>query len=230
MKKIIALLAASAVSVSLTQAQELSVTTDMAWESAYVFRGEQFADSYIAPAVDIAYGDFYAGIWAALPVSSNGTFDTEIDYYVGHTFALDNGIELDIGATYYTFPSIDTDFFSSDNSLEFYIGASLETQFSPSVYLFHDIDLDTFTFEFAVGESFLLEEDLSLDVDLYGGHVAISGSGNYFYYGVSTALSYTLTPAAVLSASVNYGGSEERLIFGNKRGKVWVGLSVTAGF
>ncbi|MCC5833658.1 MAG: hypothetical protein JJU20_02900 [Opitutales bacterium] len=229
MKKIIALLAATAASVSLTQAQELSVTTDIAWESAYVFRGEQLARSYFAPGVDVAYGDFYAGIWAALPVSS-GTFDTEVDYYVGHTFALENGIELDIGATYYTFPSIDTDFFSSDNSLEFYIGGSLEAPFSPSAYLFHDIDLDTFTFEFAAGESFLLEEDLSLDVDIYGGHVAVSGSGNYLYYGVSTALSYTLTPAAVVSASVNYGGSENRLIFGDKRAKLWFGLSVTAGF
>ena len=230
MKKIIALLTASVASVSLTQAQELSVTTDLAWESAYVFRGEQFAQSYMAPGVDIAYGDFYAGIWAALPVSSNSAYDTEIDYYIGHGFALDNGIELDIGATYYTFPSIDTDFFSSDNSLEFYIGGSIEAPFSPSVYLFHDIDLDTFTFEFAVGESFMLEDDLSFDVDVYGGHVAVSGSGNYLYYGVSAGLSYTLTPAAAVSATLNYGGSEERLIFGNKRDKLWIGFSVTAGF
>lgn len=230
MKKIIALLTASVASVSLTQAQELSVTTDIAWESAYVFRGEQFAHSYMAPGVDIAYGDFYAGIWAALPVSSNPAYDTEIDYYIGHGIALDNGIELDIGATYYTFPSIDTDFFSSDNSLEFYIGGSIEAPFSPSAYFFHDIDLDTFTFEFAVGESFMLEDDLSFDVDVYGGHVAVSGSGNYLYYGVSAGLSYTLTPAAAVSATLNYGGSEERLIFGNKRDKLWIGFSVTAGF
>lgn len=228
-KKTIALIAASAAGLNIASAQELSITSDVSWESAYVFRGEQLAKSYFAPSVDISYGDFYFGIWAALP--AHHIYDNEVDFYAGYGVAVSDFISADVGFTYYTFPDAQSKFFDSTvNSLEIYAGLSFEAPFSPSVYVFHDIDLDTFTFEVAGGHSIPVADSSSFDIDVYAGHVAVSGAGNFLYYGVSGAYVHSFNDVASASVSLNWGGSDERGMFNNKKNKLWFGVGFSAGF
>lgn len=228
-KKTIALIAASAAGLNFVSAQEISISSDVSWESAYVFRGEQSAKAYFAPSVDVSYGDFYAGIWAALP--ADHSYDNEVDFYAGYGIAVSDFISADVGFTYYTFPDAQRKFFDSDtNSFEIYAGLSFEAPFSPSVYVFHNIDLDRFTVEVAGGHSIPVAESASFDVDVYAGHVAVSGTGNYLYYGISGSYVHSFNDVASVSASVNWGGSDERLMLNNKKSKLWFGVGFSAGF
>ncbi len=228
-KKTIALAAAAAAGVNLSSAQDISVTTDLTWESAYVFRGQQLAKAHFAPSVDVSVADFYFGIWAALP--ADHLYDNEVDFYAGYSTPVTDLISADVGFTYYTYPDAQDKFFDSAiNTFEVYGGLSFELPFSPSVYLFRDFDLKTFTFEVAAGHSFEVADATTADIDVYVGHVAVRGTGNYFYYGTRASLNYHFTDAAAVSASVSWGGSEERWMLNGKSNRIWFGLGVTAGF
>lgn len=83
--------------------------------SDYIFRGvsQTDQDPAIQGSLDIGHSSgFYAGVWA-----SNVDFDTEgdginteIDYYVGWTFALPADMELDLQAVRYTYPGSNSGF------------------------------------------------------------------------------------------------------------------------
>ena len=55
------LIAATGLSLS-TQAEGLSVSSTVGFESVYAFRGSKQANEIFQSAVDVAYGDFYSGI------------------------------------------------------------------------------------------------------------------------------------------------------------------------
>ncbi len=60
---LIGLGALSLISVASLSAQdEWSVTSGLAYESSYVFRGMKLAESTYFPSVDVAYGNFYTGL------------------------------------------------------------------------------------------------------------------------------------------------------------------------
>ncbi len=77
------------------------VTTD------YVFRGfsQSDEDPAIFGGVDIAYGMFYAGIWASSIDFGSGTDErVEIDFYGGIKKSY-NGVDFDLGVIYYHYPN-----------------------------------------------------------------------------------------------------------------------------
>ena len=147
MKKTTAIVAAILAGASVASAQELSVSAAVSYESDYIFRGVRLADEFIAPSVDISYGDFYAGVWAALPWDSGD--ETEVDFYAGYGFGVSETVSADVGVTYYTYPD-------SENTVEIYGGLSFEAPLSPAVYAFYDFDLEALTIEASGGHSVLL--------------------------------------------------------------------------
>jgi uncharacterized protein (TIGR02001 family) len=117
MKKLTqALLATGLISaVFAVQAQESSISGNVALTTDYIYRGisQTSSGSAIQGGLDWA-GDsgFYLGTWA-----SSITFadSIEIDYYGGFAGSLTEEIGYDIGFLYYDYPGV-----SSDDFLEFY--------------------------------------------------------------------------------------------------------------
>ncbi len=238
MKKTSAILAAAVAGASLASAQELSITTTVAWESEYIFRGVQLAEEYFAPSIDLKYGDFYAGIWSALPVDStwrNGQkLANEVDYYAGYSPAIDDKISLDFGFTYYTYPNLSDKFFDSDvNTFEIFAGVNFEVPMSPALYAFYDFDTKAFTLEASGGYSWEIDENSTVDLSLHLGWVDPDDIDSYFYYGAGVAYNYAFTDKASVKLFVNWYGCEEDFM-GSKTvdnsNKISYGVSFTAGF
>lgn len=219
MKKITAILAASMATASIASAQELSVSSTVGWESTYVFRGVQLAEEYFSASVDVSYGDFYTGVWTALPVDSDpsfmrthtlGSYDTEFDLYAGYVMGIDEMMSADFGFTYYTYPKREDDFFDSDvNTFEIYTGLSFDVPFSPSVYVFYDFDLENLTVEGSAGHSIEVAQNSSVDLSVHLGWVDQDDGPSYFYYGAGVAYVYAFSDNASFSVGGNYYGAEE---------------------
>lgn len=232
MKKTIVCLAALGAGMSYAGAQELSISSSFAWESEYIFRGVQFADEYFAPSVDLAYGGFYAGIWAALPFDLDRSMGevNEVDYYGGYAMDVSETVGLDFGATYYTFDSQD-DFFDSDvNTFEVYTGISMSTALSPAFYVYYDFDLETLTFEGSVGHSIEVGETSTVDFSASAGWVEPDVGDSYLYYGASASYFYGFTENAGLSIGLNYYGADEDLMYGGDGNTLTYSFSFSAGF
>lgn len=226
MKKITTILAASVASVSIAGAEELSISSTFAWESTYVFRGVQLAEEYFAPSVDLSYGGFYAGVWAALPVDS---IANEVDFYAGYGFGVGEAMSADVGFTYYTYPDSGDDFFDDVNTLEFYAGLSFDTMLSPAVYVFYDIDLEALTFEVSGGHTIDVSDVSAVDISVYLGYVEPDDFDSYLYYGLGASYSYAFTDNAAFSIGLNWYGADEDYMDGDDN-ELTLSTSFTAGF
>ena len=231
MKKSIAILASIVAGTSFAGAQELSISSSIAWESDYIFRGVRLADEYFAPSVDVSYGDMYAGIWAALPVETE--YPSEVDFYAGYGFGLSETVSGDVGFTYYTYPD-ELDLFDDGNTFEIYGGLSFEAPLSPAVYVFYDFDLKAFTIEASGGHTVEIDESSAVDFSLYLGYVEPDVDDDYLYYGAGVAYNYAFTENASVSFGVNYYGTDADdgldLREGSDKGKFTLTAAFSAGF
>ena len=110
------------VSTAISCAEEYTINVDLTFDTKYVFRGTQLADDVFHPSVELAQGDFYAGVWAAQPIENRGApeeWTDEVDFYVGQGWALGEKTSLDIGAAHYYFPT-------GKDSTEPFIGVTRE--------------------------------------------------------------------------------------------------------
>ncbi len=231
MKKTTAIVSALLAGTVFASAQEdLSVSVSLAYETDYIFRGAQFAEDYFAPAVDITYGDMYAGIWAALPTDSE--YEDEVDFYAGYGFEVSDTVSGDVGFTYYTFPDSADGLFDGDvNTFEIYTGLSFEAPLSPSVYVFYDLDLEALTIETSAGHSWEVSESTAIELAGYLGYVDASGADSYLYYGAGVSYSIAISESASASIGVNwYGVDEDGMMYDGDDNKVTVGASVSMGF
>ncbi len=228
MKKTIAIVVAILAGTAFASAQDLSISTSVAYESQYIFRGVHFADDYIAPSVDISYGDMYVGLWAALPTDNE--YESEVDFYAGYGFDINDLVSADVGFTYYTYPDSADGVFDSDvNTFEVYTGLSFEAPLSPSVYVFYDLDLEAFTIESSAGHMFEVSEKTAMELVGYFGYVDASGGSSYVYFGAGIAYSITLSENASMSIGANWYGADEE-IDGDKKNKLTVASSFSFGF
>jgi uncharacterized protein (TIGR02001 family) len=230
MKKTTAILAASMVGFSGLYAQEeLSVTASVEYVSHYVFRGIQFGEQYINSSVDMEFGGFYAGIWAAMPID-HADFN-EVDFYAGYGWEVSEMVGADVGFTYYTFPDDARKFFDGDvNTFEIYAGLTFEVDFAPAAYIFYDFDLKAWTFEVSGGESWEVAPDTTFDLGLYGGYVRVRDFDNYWYLGTTAGFTYSINDFVSASAYLGYAWSSERQMFNDKKGRLHAGVSISAGF
>ncbi len=233
-KNTTAIVAAILAGASFASAQELSVSTAVAYESDYIFRGVRYADEFIAPSIDISYGDFYAGIWAALPVDSPetvGDIESEVDFYAGYGFGLSETVSADVGFTYYTFPNEADGLIDGDvNTFEIYGGLSFEAPLSPAVYAFYDFDKQEFTLEVSGGNSVKVSETTSVDFSGYLGGVDVRKGLDYLYYGAGVSYVVALAENASWSIGVNYYGADEAMEADGSKNKITLSTSFSAGF
>jgi len=197
-------LALAAISAGVSaQAQEaaksdLSVTVDVTYVSDYVFRGVKLGDASIQPSVEAAYGDFYAGAWHTSELShSDGA--TETDLYAGYGYQLNDKVKLDGGVTAYTYNGG-----SNGDTVEGYVGVSVDVLLSPSVYGYYDFDLDVATVEASVGYSIPVDA-INASVDLSAKLGNVSAPGEDYTYGVAgVAIPYKLSETATLTVGADY--------------------------
>lgn len=202
--------------------QDLSISSDITYTSEYVFRGIELADESFQPTVELAYGDFYAGIWANLPTA---VAESEINYYGGLSFDVPGAdfVTFDAGLTVYYIPDN-----GKNNTHEVYLGALFDLPTLPaltaSLYYFHDFDLGTNVLEGAVTYSQSLEQvgaPLSLDFTLFGGlqgtSKTVENVESYNYYGASIELPMAVTEFSAVTAGVHYATAEK--VGGGARGK-----------
>jgi uncharacterized protein (TIGR02001 family) len=227
MKKTIAILGGILGVASLASGEELSISSTLAWESDYIFRGVRLADEYAAPSVDVSYGGFYAGVWAALPFEDDEELESEVDLYGGYSFGINETLSADVGLTYYTYTNGDW-----EDTIEIYGGLSFEVPLSPAVYVFYDDDLETFTIEASGGYTIEVDETSSIDLSAYVGYVDPDEGDDYLYYGAGAAYVYTFTDNASASVGVNYYGTDadDGLVTDSSKGKFTLAASFTAGF
>lgn len=119
-KILIALLSVAAVGTVSTSAQapaaapasapSYSVTTTMSAVSQYMFRGQRLGGPSWQPSVEVASGDFTAGLWSNLPFKDKvaNSSDPEFDLYGSHTYAIDKNLSVVTGFTFYAYPKAPT--------------------------------------------------------------------------------------------------------------------------
>ena len=88
-----------------------TVTSTVTAVSQYMFRGQRFGGPSWQPSVEVAAGDFAAGIWSNLPFKDKvaNSSDPEIDLYGSYTVNVDKELSLVPGFSLYTYPKAPTD-------------------------------------------------------------------------------------------------------------------------
>lgn len=222
LRKLACALALSASAIAPAAAEELSVSTTVAFESRYMFRGIQFAETSFQPAINLSYGNFYGGAWLNLPIGDDDLVVTpggeELDLFIGYSAPISEIVSFDLGVTYYTFPDLMSGFFDiyeedgdglGANTIEPYLGLSFDIPLAPSVYVYHDFMFDTTTFQGSASYSVPLAEKTSFDLGGSIGYVIDDDAGGDYLYGAATAdISYAITDNGSISAGVRYGGSD----------------------
>ncbi len=119
-------------------APSVSFTATGAFVSQYMFRGQRLNGAGFQPAVEMAAGNFAAGVWANFVLDDQvpDSSDPEIDLYGSYTFALGKDLTLVPGFTLYTYPGAPT-------AAGFY-----RTTFEPSLALNYTIEGLKFTPKF----------------------------------------------------------------------------------
>jgi uncharacterized protein (TIGR02001 family) len=259
-KKMIALAAIALGAVSLNaeetpaapaatakEGTNLSMSSSLGLESKYVFRGVQLADEIFTPAIDLSYGNFYAGTWFALAEDSADSYPTEMDLYAGYNMAVSEIFTLDVGATRYAYNRVISDFLkngSDDNSFEFFTGISANVLLSPSAYVYYDIDTHCLTFEVKVGHSFNFGDHFSLNLGASSGYAIATGGDNfsntcdtnYCYAGVTSDVVYNINEKSSVSVGARYSVSDYESIYGSNHDydpshdACWFGASFSASF
>lgn len=213
-KTAIALAALAAASFGFAQekaaAPSYSLTLDNTIASEYIFRGKELFDTTFHPSLEVGYAGFYATVWAALPEDSA---TDEIDYILGYSFDVADGVSLDVGATYYYYSGA-----ANTSTFEPYVGVSTEVAgVSLSLYGYYDTYIDDLTVQVGAGYSLPLEAiGTSLDFSATLGYVNGDGAetvlltpaspyvNDYYYYGFGVAVPYKLNDSATVTVAVNY--------------------------
>ncbi len=150
-----ATLLAASVTPLVAQAQDISVSTSIDYVSEYVFRGVTLESEAIQPGVEVAIGDFSAGVWTSTGLGSNSLADTdEVDFYAGYSFGLSEGLTASAGGTWFHYPD-------AQDTFEASLGLALDSVLSPSVTAYYDFTLEGFTLEGGVSHSLPVGEKTS---------------------------------------------------------------------
>lgn len=218
MKKLLigSVLLASTSAIALPAAAgDVSVSTTIDYTTDYVFRGVSLGQSSIQPGVEVAAGDFYAGIWASTGIGEASPFSgDEVDFYAGYGFGLSETLSLDVGLTYYHYPENGAIFETEGGTAgtyEVYAGLALDTTLSPSLYAYYDETLEAITLEGGLGHSLPLSEKVSLDLGLTAG--LVDGDGFGWEYGqASASVGYAFTDDVSAYVGANFVVNSDELL------------------
>lgn len=220
----LAVLSASVMGAMGVSAQDtapsVGATLTFAYEDEYVFRGQKLGEESLQPAVEITYGGFVFGLWGSFPYDESATFTNEVDVYAGYSVDMD-GFSLSGGVTYYTYPNLQDDVFDlydsddgdGSNTIEPYLGVDFDVIGAPSLYVYYDLQLESFSVVAAASHSIETGENMSLDVGVELGYVdywgdavaavlAFDDQDSYYYGKVSADVVYAFNEVASASFGI----------------------------
>lgn len=236
MKKIALLVAALVSGASLSAqapapapvpaAPAYSVTVDFPYASKYVFRGVQYAEDSFQPSVKVTVGSGYLGMWTNQPITSN--IDNEIDFFGGYGFKLSDTWALDVGATVYYYPELDSSSGLDRTTFEGYVGlngtfGSLTT----GLYAYNDFTLKNFTLQGTVGYGIPISDKATFNLLATVGHVSPDAGDDYTYYGIGATVPYKLTDTATFTVGLQYASHNIDLVDDNH---FWGTVGITVVF
>ncbi|MCB1120082.1 MAG: hypothetical protein KJT03_00920 [Verrucomicrobiae bacterium] len=218
MKKLLVIAATLAAISSLKAQEDVDFSVSLGYESSYVFRGFKLADESMTASVEAAFGDAYLGMWTNQPIVKG--FDNEFDFYGGMAFDLAEGLSAAFGGTLYYYPESG----SGSDTFELFADFAFDTELSPGVAFYYDLDLEALTIEGYIGHSFEMDEKSSFDVAAFYGWV--DGDGfDYSYYGASADIVYSLGDTASASIGVRYSNGSD-----GPDDETWFGGSISTGW
>ncbi len=144
-----------------TTAPSVSVTATASVVSQYMFRGQRLNGAGFQPTVEMAAGDFTAGVWGNFVLDDKvpDSSDPEIDLYASYTFTLAKDLTLVPGATAYIYPSAPTNagFYRSTFEPSLALNWTVEgVKFTPKFY--YDTVLEASTYELTAGYAVPLKD------------------------------------------------------------------------
>ena len=203
-----------------------SVTADIPYVSSYVFRGVKLTDDAIQPSIKVTAGSAYAGVWLSEPIDID--FDNEIDFYGGYSFGLSGGWSLDVGATLYYYPELDTSGGADDATIEGYVGLTGAVGgVTLGGYVYRDFTLDATTVQGSVGYGVPISEKLNANFAANLGYVTFDDGGDYTYYGASLQLPYKISDQSTITVGGSYATND---IDGAEDDIFWVNAGFTYTF
>lgn len=106
MKKIASLFVLCFFWASFVQAQsEVTITPGADLVSRYLWRGQLLADApSIQPALNFAYQGFTLGFWGSYCFSNQEKAPTELDFLLGYTHSMGDGMSLNLTLTDFYYP------------------------------------------------------------------------------------------------------------------------------
>lgn len=208
-------------------ASSYSITADIPYVSTYVFRGTKVATGSLQPSLKLTSGAAYGGIWYSQPFDNE--FGNEIDFYGGYTFALNKSWGLDVGATYYYYPELDTSGGADSGTFEGYVGltGTISGALTGSIYAYQDFTLKNTTFQGSLGYAVPLDDKVTMNFAATVGTVKVDQGTDYTYYGASVSFPWKLSDKATVTTGFNYATND---LDGAKDNLFWVNIGYTYAF
>lgn len=225
-KLLLALLSVAAVGSINTRAQApaaasatsaYSVTGTFTAVSQYMFRGQRLGGPSWQPSVELAAGDFTAGVWSNLPFKDKvaNSSDPEFDLYGSYTFNVNKELSFVPGFTVYTYPKAPTNAGYYRSTIEPSVALNYTVagvKLTPKFY--YDVNLSGPTYELTAAYAYPLK-DLGTELGFTGQvgtyiqrDVAnnttpdVKAWGNYWQLGV--AAPFQLTKESKLTVAFAY--------------------------
>jgi uncharacterized protein (TIGR02001 family) len=197
-----------------------SVVVTPSYVSSYMFRGSRLGGDSFQPSIEADYGSsIKVGIWNSEPISNSakvhGQSDPEIDPYGSYTFAINDSLSIQPGATWYNYPQAPTNegFYKSTFEPSLAVNYTFSgVTLSPTYY--YDVILRAATYELDAAYTVPLKDfgtglNFAAKLGTYFGTDEVKGSnpntrawGNYWLAGVT--LPFQINKPSVLSIGWAY--------------------------
>ncbi len=239
--KLLAVLALTLATIGLHAEEAKSsyaISTDFTYTSRYFFRGVQQQESAFQPSVSFAQGPLSLGVWTSYALENNSTAwakGKEIDLYGSYAFTLAEGYTLNVGGTYYYYPSARSTFGEPKDTYEGLVSLALPLgPLSGKLSYFHDFVYKSDTLQADLGYSKAFADGKAqFDAGIYyglndigdgNGDLPGTGGYDYKYYGVDVAISGKISESATLKVGGHWTNVSK---ITQPVTKVWITVGVT---
>lgn len=122
--------------VGATAGDKVTVNTGVDFYNRYIWRGLDIASTpSLQPSFSIGYSGWEFGIWGAYTMANETSASDEIDFWLGYTIEMEDGMSIGLVATDYYFPNAGIDFFNFNNHDDVIIAGN-DTIPDPGAHLF----------------------------------------------------------------------------------------------